>query len=158
MASWVVSLAAGMGIPMTEKVGRALRDGPADAEPDAEGVEGRRREAQDFGEGGGATGVAADVGGAASGGGTAVVEGVGAVDVAGTITGFSADIRVFDEACSSIDMEPASLLNPTSFPSSVLATDNEVCGDAGDWVGVSVVSVTVEDGTLEFVREAQATP
>jgi len=113
---------------MTEEVGRALRDGPADAKPDAEEVEGQRREAQDFAEGGGATGVAADVGGAASGGGTAVVEGVGAVDVAGTITGFSADIR----ACSSIDMEPASLLNPTSFPSSVLATDNEVCDDAGD--------------------------
>ena len=57
-------------------------------------------------------------------------------------------------------MEPASLLNPTSFPSLVLATDNEVCDDAGDpiWVGVSVISVTLEDGTLEFVREAQATP
>jgi len=75
-----------MEIPTTEEVGRALRDGPADAELDAEEVEGRRREAQDFAEGGGATGVATDVG-AASGGGTAVV-GVGAVDVAGTTTGF----------------------------------------------------------------------
>jgi len=96
-----------------------------DAEPDAEEVEGWRREAQDFAEGGGATGVAADVEGAASGGGTAVVEGVGAVDVVGTATGFSADTRIFDEAPSSVDMEPASLLNPTSFPSLVPATGNE---------------------------------
>jgi len=123
-----------MEIPTTEEVGRALRDGPADAEPDAE-VEGRRREAQDFlggAEGGGATGVAAGVGGATSGGGTAVIEGVGAVDVAGTTTGFSADTRIFDEASSSADIESTSLINPTSFPSLVLATDNEVCDDAGD--------------------------
>jgi hypothetical protein len=74
--------------------------------------------------------------------------------------GFSADTGIFDEVSSSADIESTSLLNPTSFPSLVLATDNEVCDDAGEpaCVGVSVVSVTLEDGTLEFVREAQATP
>ena len=67
-ASWVAALAAGMEIPTTEEVGRALRDGPADADAEDEEVEGRRREAQDFlgGAGaGGATDLAADVGGAA---------------------------------------------------------------------------------------------
>jgi len=46
-ACWVVALAAGMEIPATEEVGRALRDGPADAEAEEE-VEGQRREARDF--------------------------------------------------------------------------------------------------------------
>jgi len=150
-----------MEIPTTEEVGRVLRDGPADAGPDAEEVEGRRREAQDFlggAEGGGATGIAADVGGAASGGGTAV-EGVGAVDVVGTTTGFSADKGIFD-GVSSADIESISLLSPTSFPSLVPAIDNEACDDAEEpvWVSVSVVSITLEDGTVEFVREAQAIP
>jgi hypothetical protein len=109
--------------------------------------------------GGGATGVVVDVGGAASGGGTAGV-GVGSIDVVGTSTGFSADTGIFDVVSSSTDTESTSLLNPTSFPSLVLATDNEVCDNAGEpaCVGVSVVSVTLEDGTLEFVKEAQATP
>jgi len=49
--SWVVALAAGMEILTTEEVGRALRDGPADADAEEEGVEGRRREVQDFWEG-----------------------------------------------------------------------------------------------------------
>jgi hypothetical protein len=72
---------------------------------------------------------------------------------------FSANTGIFEEV-SSADIESTSLLDPTSFPSLVLATDNEVCDHAGDpvWVGVSVVSVALEDGTLEFVREAQATP
>jgi len=73
---------------------------------------------------------------------------------------FSVDTGISDEVSSSVDIESTSLLNPTSFPSLVLATDNEVCDDAGEpvWVGVSVFSVTLEDGTVEFVREAQVTP
>jgi hypothetical protein len=73
---------------------------------------------------------------------------------------FSADAGIFDGVSSSANIESTSLLNPTSFPSLVLATDNEVWDDAGEpaCVGVSVVSVTLEDGTLEFVKEAQATP
>jgi len=65
-ASQVVALAAGMEIPATEEVGRALRDGPADAEAEEE-VEGSRREARDLLEaaGGGVTCVAVDVEGAA---------------------------------------------------------------------------------------------
>jgi hypothetical protein len=42
------SASSGCGIPTTEEVGRALRDGPADADAEEEEVEGRRREAQDF--------------------------------------------------------------------------------------------------------------
>ena len=64
--SCTAALAVGMEIPMTEEAGRALRDGPADADAEEEVVEGRRREAQDFLEwagGGGATDVAVDVGG-----------------------------------------------------------------------------------------------
>jgi hypothetical protein len=80
--------------------------------------------------------------------------------VVGTSTVFSADTGIVDAVSSSMETELTSLLNPTSFPSLVLATDNEVCDDAGEpaCVGVSVVSVTLEDGTLEFVKEAQATP
>jgi hypothetical protein len=37
-----------MEIPTTEEVGRALRDGPADAEAEEEKVEGRRRKGQDL--------------------------------------------------------------------------------------------------------------
>jgi len=149
-ASWAVALAACTEIPTTEEVGRALRDGPADADAEEEELEGQRREPQDFSggaEGGGATGVATDVEGAASGGGIAGVEGVGTTMV------FSVDTRIFD-AASSAGIESTSLLNPTSFPSLVLATDNEVCDDAGEpvWAGVSVVSVTFEDGTVKFVR------
>jgi len=48
--SWVVAL-AGIEILTTEEVGRALRDGPADADAEEEEVEGRRREVQDFWEG-----------------------------------------------------------------------------------------------------------
>ena len=57
-----------MEIPTIEEVGRALRDGPADADAEDEEVERRRREAQDFLGGAGAGGVtdlAVDVGGAA---------------------------------------------------------------------------------------------
>jgi len=65
--SWVVALAAGMEILTTEEVGRALLDGAADADAEEEEVEGWKREAQDFlgAAGGGATGVAVEVGGAA---------------------------------------------------------------------------------------------
>jgi len=72
----------------------------------------------------------------------------------------SADIGISDDVPSSDDIESTSLFNLASFPSLILATDNEVCDDAGEpaCVGVSVVSVTLEDRTLEFVREAQAIP
>jgi len=66
--SWVVALAAGTKIPTTEEVGRALRDGLAEAGAEEEEVEEWRREAQDFlggAGGGGATGIAVEVGGAA---------------------------------------------------------------------------------------------
>jgi hypothetical protein len=72
-----------MEIPTTEEVGRALHDGLADADAEAEEVEGRRREAQEFlagAEGGGVTGVAVDVRGATCGGRTAAA-GVEGVDV-----------------------------------------------------------------------------
>ena len=70
-----------------------------------------------------------------------------------------ADTGLFD-AVSSSDIESTSLFNPTSLPSLVLAINSKGCDGAGEpiWVGVSVVSVTVEDGTLEFVRETHATP
>ena len=88
-------------------------------------------------------------------GGGAGLEDVGAVDVVGATGVFSADTGIFDGISSSGDGEvtSASLLNPASFPSLVLATDNEVCDDAGEpvCVGVSVVSVTLEDGTDELV-------
>ena len=121
-ACWIVTLAAGMEISATEEVGRALRDGPADAEAEEE-VERQRREAPDFlgAAGGGATGLVMDVGGPASGGGTAGVEDIGAVDVVGTNMVVSADIGIFDEVSST-------------------------------------VSFILEDETLEFVREAHATP
>lgn len=73
---------------------------------------------------------------------------------------FSADRGIFDEI-SSADITSTSLLDLISFASLVLATDNEVvCDDTGEpiWVGVSVVSVTLEDSTPEFVREAQTIP
>jgi hypothetical protein len=70
------------------------------------------------------------------------------------------DTGIFDGVSSSADITLTSLLNPTSFPSLVLATNNEGCNDAGDpvWVSVSVISVILEDRTLEFIREAHATP
>jgi hypothetical protein len=56
-----------MEMPTTEEVGRALQDGPADAEVEEEDVEGRRREAQNFlgGAGAAAAGVAVNMGKAA---------------------------------------------------------------------------------------------
>ena len=51
-----------------EEVGRVLRDRPAEADAEEVEVEARRRETQDFlrgAGGGGATGIAADVRGAA---------------------------------------------------------------------------------------------
>ena len=49
----------------------------------------------------------------------------------GTTTIFSADTGISD-GVSSADITSTSLLNPASFPSLVLATDNEVCDDAGE--------------------------
>ena len=71
----------------------------------------------------------------------------------------SADPGLFD-AVSSSNIESTSLFNPTSLPSLVLEINSEGCDGAGEpiWVGVSVVSITVKDGTLKFVREAHATP
>ena len=64
----MAALAADMEIPTTEEVGRALRDGPVDADAETEEVEGWRREAQVFflggAEGGGVTGIAINMGGA----------------------------------------------------------------------------------------------
>jgi hypothetical protein len=56
-----------MEMPTTQVVGRALRDGPADAEVEEEEVEGRRREAQNFlgGADAAAASVAMDMGKAA---------------------------------------------------------------------------------------------
>ena len=69
---------------------------------------------------------------------------------------FSADAGILGWMSSSRDS--TSLVDAKSLPSLVLATDKEVCDDAGDpfCVGVSVVSVTLEDGTDEFVCEASS--
>ena len=70
----------------------------------------------------------------------------------GATTVFSADTGIFDEVSSSADIISTSLLGHTSFLSLVLATDNKVCDDPGELVcvGVSVISVTLEDGTFEL--------
>jgi len=162
---------AGMEKPTTEEVGRVLRvveedEGPA---PGDEEEEGRRRDAHDFlgmagtGAGSAATGRGVLVEGVGVGRGASSLEGVragGSSDlvsgsaVAGT-SGASASGTTDNSKASAASSSGVSVPITASLPSLmwVLATDKEVWEDAGEpgSVGVSVISVTLDDGTDELV-------